>query len=165
MKRLLVILLFCILYTSIVTAEAPKKTLYLQCGSHLIAIGTTLDDKYSNFAQKSDCEFISYDHRILRKNQEINDPIDISMYGSACKDRFNLSRDYTYEDNLYYVDRITGKLVWNIRVKDREDDFFDRGTIVNKGKYECTKKTKAQIKNIIKNHNDKVRRNKPERKF
>ena len=172
-------------------ADAPKKTLYLQCGPHLVAIGTSLKQKMLNMNRaESECAYISHDTRTLWKDTKIGGPIEIKSSGAvACEDTFVLFNTVSKDSNAYikFVDRITGELIWEKRY-ERVADCSNYHSLslaeqINSpcyssflgepmeyyfepvGTYKCVAKTKSQLNYIISKHNNKIEKSKPERKF
>ena len=166
----LFVLLFC-LTTDITSADAPKKDLFLQCGPHLVAIGTNLKQKMENFAKDTGCDYISYDTRTLWQEKEIGGPIDMNSNGSACRDYFRLG-DYIggLEKYSFRLDRVSGKITWK---EKRERNYGNPDGLfrncdyywAKRGTYDCVEKNKSQLNRIIENHNNNVRASRPKRRF
>ena len=76
MKNFVCAIFMFVHFASDSLADAPKKTLYLQCGPHLVAIGTSLKQKILNTTRpESACASISHDSRTLWKDKKIGGPI------------------------------------------------------------------------------------------
>ncbi len=188
MKYLLLVMFVIFAFASGSFAGAPKKSLYLQCGPHLVAIGTSMKQKMRNITVKEwECAAISHDVRTLWVDTKIGEPIEIEASGGvACKD---FHHAYTSGDPYaYVVDRITGNLIWKKRYERVPDcsnydnlDFIQQSGnhpcnayrsygskekyYVTEGTYECVAKTKSQLNSIIKNHNNNIEQSERERKF
>ena len=179
-SRFLVILSLASLFSQSISADdAPKKPLFLVCGSHLVAISTTLKQKLVNAVDAQSRAVVSFDARTLWKDKKIGGPINMQDVGWASREVIQLTGGFSYQ---YSLNRVTGQLSWHEKRQRPKKSHLNRCPNTKephkrilfgcdehywalRDKYECTEETENRLNEIIENHNRDVEDSQPERKF